>query len=155
MIRKLIAAVVVLVVLVAVAVVLIARGAIGNDTLRRALETQLSASLHQPVTIGRLGASFFPRVALDLHDVTIGQPSGATIAELSIVTGLRGLLSKRVEDAEVIVSNSRIPLKVALRDRRCGGGGATLCAWRGVDDRLGANAVVPARRSRLLRRTRC
>jgi uncharacterized protein involved in outer membrane biogenesis len=114
MIRKVLAGVVVLVVLVAVAVVLIARGSIGNDTMRRALEAQLSSSLGQPVTIGRLGASYFPRVSLDLHDITIGQPSGATIAEVSLVTGLRGLLSRRVEEAELIVSNSRIPLGVAL-----------------------------------------
>lgn len=114
MLRKALLAAGVALVVLAALVALVARGTIGNETMRRTLEAQLSASLHQPVTIGRLGASFFPRVALDLHDVTIGQPSGATIAELSIVTGLRGLLSKRVEDAEVIVSNSRIPLKVAL-----------------------------------------
>src|SRR3954453_3338310 len=114
MLRKLLIGIVLLIVLVAGAVVLVARGAIGNDTLRGALEQQLSASLRQPVTIGRLGASFVPRVAIDLHDITIGEPAGATIAELSIRTGLRGLLSRRVEDAEVIVSDSRIPVPVAV-----------------------------------------
>ena len=112
--RKLLLAVVALIVIVAVALVLVARGMIGNDTLRRTLEQQLSTSLRQPVTIGRLGASFVPRVALDLHDITIGEPAGATIADLSITTGLRGLLSRRVEDAEVIISNSRIPVNVAV-----------------------------------------
>jgi uncharacterized protein involved in outer membrane biogenesis len=135
MLRKLLAAAAVLVVLVAVAVVLLARGAIGTDTLRRALEAQLSSSLGQPVTIGRLGATYFPRVAIDLHDITIGEPSGATIAEVSLVTGLRSLLSRRVEDAELIVSNSRIPLGVALgivgattsaRPAQAGGAGLTV-----------------------------
>jgi uncharacterized protein involved in outer membrane biogenesis len=112
--RKLLLGILALILVVAIGAILVARGVIGNDTIRRTLEQQLSASLGQPVTIGRLGATFVPRVALDLHDITIGQPAGATIADLSIATGLRGLLSKRVEDAEVIVSNSRIPVDVAV-----------------------------------------
>src|SRR3954454_16324793 len=112
--RKLLLGIVALLVILVVAVILVVRGVVGNDTLRRSLEQQLSASLRQPVTIGRLGASFVPRVAIDLHDITIGQPAGATIAQLSITSGLRGLLSRRVEDAEVIVSNSRIPVNVAV-----------------------------------------
>ena len=114
MLRKVLIGVVVLIVLAAAAIALVARGIIGNDTLRTTLEQQLSARLKQPVRIARLGATFYPRVAIDLHDVTIGEPAGATIAELSVTTGLRGLLSRRVEDAEVIVSNSRIPVPVAV-----------------------------------------
>src|SRR6476661_1266608 len=110
MLRKLLIAIVLLVLLLGGIVVLVA---IGNDTLRTALEQQLTTSLKQPVRIARLGASFYPRVAIDLHDVTIGEPAGATITELSVATGLRGLLSRRVEEAEVIVSNSRIPVSVA------------------------------------------
>src|SRR4051812_23684232 len=100
--RKLLLAGGALILVLAVGVFLFARGVVGNDTLRRTLEQRLSAGLGQPVTIGRLGASFVPRVALDLQDITIGQPAGATIAELSIATGLRGLFSRRVEDAELI-----------------------------------------------------
>src|SRR6478752_4546249 len=114
MLRKVLLGIVLLIVLVAAAIVLVARGVVGNATLRTTLEQQLSARLKQPVRIARLGASFYPRVAIDLHDITIGEPAGATIAELSVTTGLRGLLSRRVEDAEVIVSNSRIPVPVAV-----------------------------------------
>ena len=114
MLRKVLLGIVLLMVLVAAAIVLVARGVVGNDTLRTTLEQQLSGRLKQPVRIARLGASFYPRVAIDLHDITIGEPAGATIAELSVTTGLRGLLSRRVEDAEVIVSNSRIPVPVAV-----------------------------------------
>ena len=113
MLRKLAIGLLLLLVLAAGAVVLVARGAVGNDALRTALEQQLSTAVKQPVRIARLGASFYPRVAIDLHDVTIGEPAGATITELSVATGLRGLLSRRVEEAEVIVSNSRIPVSVA------------------------------------------
>jgi hypothetical protein len=109
MMRQLLAAIVVLVVLAAVALVLFARGTIGGDALRRTLEAQLTTRLGRPVTIGSLGASFFPRVAIELHGVSIGQPAEATIGQVSIVTGLRGLLSKRVEDAQLIVSDARMP----------------------------------------------
>ena len=114
MIRKLFAAAAILIVVASAAVVLFVRGMIGGDAVRRTLEAQLSARAGQPVRIASLGASFFPRVSLDLHDVAIGQPVRGTIAQLSIATGLRGLLSRRVEDAEVIVSNGRLPVELAL-----------------------------------------
>jgi uncharacterized protein involved in outer membrane biogenesis len=114
MIRKALAAVAILIALVGLGLVLFARGVIGGETVRQTLETQLSAKLGTPVKIASLGASFFPRVSLDLHDVSIGQPTKLTIAEVSIATGLRGLLSRRVEDAEVIISNSRLPVETAV-----------------------------------------
>ncbi len=80
--------------------------------MRTTLETQLTTRLGEPVTIGSLGASFFPRVSIELHDISIGQPVKATIGQVSIVTGLRGLLSKRVEDAELIVSSGRMPAEM-------------------------------------------
>jgi hypothetical protein len=110
--RKLLAAIAILVVLAAVVLVLVGRGAIGGDALRRTLEAQLTTRLGEPVTIGSLGASFFPRVAIELHDISIGQPVKATLGQVSIVTGLRGLLSKRVEDAELIVSDGRLPAEM-------------------------------------------
>jgi hypothetical protein len=92
--------------------VLFARGRIMERRARA--QAQLSARVGEPVTIASLGASYFPRVMLDLHDVAIGQPARATIGEISIATGLRGLLSKRVEGAEVVLSNSRLPVGIVL-----------------------------------------
>src|SRR6185436_17978009 len=114
MLRKLLALLVLFLVVVAVGVVLFARGRIGGDAVRRTLEAQLSARVREPVAIASLSASFFPRVMLDLHGVAIGQPVRATISEISIATGLRGLLSKRVEGAEVVLSNSRLPVGTVL-----------------------------------------
>jgi uncharacterized protein involved in outer membrane biogenesis len=113
MLRRLLAGAAALIVVAAVGVALFARGIIGGEAVRRALEAQLSARLQQPVTIGSLSASFVPRVAVDLHDVAIGQVPGTTIAEVSVATGLRGLFSRRVEDAEVRISSSRIPVEMA------------------------------------------
>jgi AsmA-like C-terminal region len=126
MVRKLLAIVAVLIVVLGVGVVLFVRGSVGGDAVRRTLEMQLSARVGEPVTIASLGASYFPRVMLDLHDVAIGQPVRATVTEISIATGLRGLLSKRVEGAEVILSNSRLPVEMALgiAGAAASGGGA-------------------------------
>ena len=112
--RRLLGGVVILLVLIAIAVALFARGTIGSAAVKRTLEQQLSARLGEPVRIDTLGASFFPRVTLDMRNVSIGDPARATIAELSIATGLRGLLSKRIEDGEIILSNSRVPAEMVL-----------------------------------------
>ena len=112
--RTLLGGVVILLVVVVIAVALFARGTIGSAAVKRTLEQQLSARLGEPVRIDTLGASFFPRVTLDMRNVSIGDPAKATIAELSIATGLRGLLSKRIEDGEIILSNSRVPAEMVL-----------------------------------------
>jgi uncharacterized protein involved in outer membrane biogenesis len=113
-IRKLLVALAILIGVAILGLALFARGVIGGDAVRRTLEAQLSTRLGEPVAIARLGASFFPRVTLDLHDVSIGQPARATVAELAVATGLRGLFSRRVEDAEIILSNSRLPADMIL-----------------------------------------
>jgi uncharacterized protein YhdP len=127
MLRKLLAGVAALIAIVSVVVVLLARGIISGDAVRRALETQLSARLGQPVTIGSLGASFFPRVTIDMREVAIGQPARATIAHVSVATGLRQLLARRVEDAVIVISD-------------------TACQWRSPFGIAGAARVGRQRR---------
>jgi len=55
-------------------------------------------------------------VALDLHDVAIGTPPSVQAARIQLLTGARGLLSRRVEEAEVVVENGQIawPLPFSL-----------------------------------------
>jgi hypothetical protein len=122
MARKVLITLAVLAVLGVAALYLIVRGAIGGDVVRRTLEEQLTARLGQPVRIASLGASFVPRVAIDLKDVSIGEPPVATIEHVSIATGLRGLISKRIEDAEIAVSQGRLPLWLALNLAGLAGG---------------------------------
>ena len=114
MIRRLLVALALLLAIAVVGLVLIARGAIGGDVVRRQIEQQLTARLKRPVRIVSIGTSVFPRLSVNLHGVTIGEPPVATIDEVSMAMGLRGLISKRIEDADVIVSNGRIPLQLAL-----------------------------------------
>ena len=81
-----------------------------GDGIRLALERQATSWLGQPVTIGSAAARLFPRPGITLRDVRAGDPVRVTLADVELSSGLRPLLSRRVEDAEVIVSNSRIEM---------------------------------------------
>jgi uncharacterized protein involved in outer membrane biogenesis len=87
-----------------------------GDGMRRSLEHQASRWLGQPVRIASATASLFPRVAINLRDVRVGEPVHLSLAAVEVSTGLRPLLSRRVEDAEIIVSDSRVdmPLRFSL-----------------------------------------
>lgn len=102
------------IVLVLVVLAAVAAGAIywffSGDGVRLALERQASAWLGQPVRIARANAQLFPRIGLSVRDVRVGNPVRLSLADVQVSTGLRALLSRRVEDAEIIVSNSRIAL---------------------------------------------
>jgi hypothetical protein len=78
-----------------------------GELVRSTLETQLSARLGQPVHIASAGASLFPP-SLDLREITIGKAPAVRLAHMQIVTGLRGLLSRRVEEAEIVLADGRI-----------------------------------------------
>jgi AsmA-like protein len=95
---------------------IVAQRVLGSDLVRATLERQLSDRLGQPVHIGSATASLFPRVAVDLHDVAIGQPSSVQVGQLQVVTGARGLFSRKIADAELIVRDGQIawPLPFSL-----------------------------------------
>ena len=87
-----------------------ARAVLGSDLVRSSLEQQLSTRLGQPVRIESARAAVFPRVALDLGGVSIGEPAAVRVGRLRIVTGLRPLLSRTVSDAEVQIADGRLEL---------------------------------------------
>lgn len=98
------------------AVYAVATRVLASDYTRSALEHQLTSRLGQPVRIGTLRAAVYPRVAVDLDDVTIGEPAAVTFAHVRVVTGPRALFSRTIVDAELVLRNSRLtlPLPVAL-----------------------------------------
>jgi hypothetical protein len=100
----------------AVAFALIVPAVLASDLVRSALERQLSAWLEEPVRIADARASVFPRIALDLRNVTIGDPAAVELGTVRVVTGIRGLLARRVVDAEIVVADSRLewPLPFAI-----------------------------------------
>jgi uncharacterized protein involved in outer membrane biogenesis len=102
-------------ILLALAVLLvIAAGAVywflSGDGIRRALEQQATGWLGHPVRIGSASGRLFPRVGVQLGDVRVGEPVRLALADVRLSTGFRALLSRRVEEAEIILSDSRIAL---------------------------------------------
>ena len=125
----------ILVVLAIVVVLCLVAGAavywlLSGDAIRQALETQASAWLGEPVHIAAAHAQLFPRVGIDLRDVRVGEPVRVTFASVSVSAPLRPLLSRRIEDAAITVSHSRIemPLPFAMPSAGPQGGTAAPAA---------------------------
>lgn len=114
MIRKILVALALLIVVAGLGLFFYARSVLSSESVRATLEQQLSSRLGQPVTIGSAEAAIFPRVALQLRNVAIGNPQHTTIARIAIATGLRGLFARRVEDAEVLVSDGHVPIDALI-----------------------------------------
>ena len=93
-----------------------------GDGVRVALEQQATRWLGQPVRIAAASVRIFPRPGLTLHDVRPGEPVRLMLADLQISTGLKPLWSRRIEDAEITVSNTRIdmPLPFTLPESSAG-----------------------------------
>jgi uncharacterized protein involved in outer membrane biogenesis len=104
--KILLAALVVIVVLVVGAAIAV-RVVLGSDRVRRAVEEQASAALGRPVHVGAATAHIIPSVGLELHDMSI-EGTTTALKSVSVETGLRGLFSRRVEDARIRVADSRI-----------------------------------------------
>ena len=81
-----------------------------GDGLRLAIEQQATAFLGQPVKVGRARAGIFPRTAIHLSDVRVGEPARVTLADVDVSTDFRELLSRRIQDATITVSKSRIEM---------------------------------------------
>ena len=134
---------------------LAASAILGSGAVRAQLERQLAARLGQPVRIASAGASIFPHVAIDLRDVSIGDPAAVHVAHLRVTTGLRGLLARTVEDAEVQLADGRIvlPLPFALTPQEPAtassppGGGLTIVSIKMIS----LKNVVLVARARTLR----
>jgi uncharacterized protein involved in outer membrane biogenesis len=93
-----------------------------GDGLRQAIEQQATSWLGQPVTVGRARAGIFPRTSIRLGDVRVGNPARLTLGDVDVSTDFRELLSRRIQDATITVSNSRIELPLPSV---AGGGDAT------------------------------
>ena len=123
---------------------------LSGDGVRRALEAQATSWLGQQVHIGTATMRFVPRIAIHLSDVRVGDPARMTLASVDLSAPVRALLRRRIEDADVIVSRSRIdmPLPFGLR-------GATSHADNGAGAvRLVSVRAITLRDVTLVSRTR-
>jgi len=83
---------------------------LSGDGVRVALESQATKWLGQRVTIGGASAHVFPRPAITLRDVRAGDPVRVILADVRLSTGLKPLWSRRIEDAEISVADTRIDM---------------------------------------------
>lgn len=96
------------VVLLGAAALYVAAGrVVGSDLARTQLEQQLSARLGQPVKIGAISANLFPDIAVDLRDVSIGNPESLRLGRIKVLTGFRALFADTIDIREVVVSDGR------------------------------------------------
>jgi uncharacterized protein involved in outer membrane biogenesis len=86
------------------------RAVFTGDMVRRALASQLSSALGQPVTIGGIGAGLYPRVTVNLKDVAIGEKARIRVGTLHVGASLGALLSRRIEHARLELADARIAL---------------------------------------------
>src|SRR5262245_52302732 len=110
MVKKILAASAVVIVLLAIATAVWARSILATETVRTAIASQISNAIGQPVAIGGIGASIFPRVMIDLDNVTIGKPARIRVETLHVATGLRALISRRIEHGALRLAKARIEL---------------------------------------------
>jgi uncharacterized protein involved in outer membrane biogenesis len=108
--KKVLIGVVLLLVVVAGGLYFWAHAILASETVRTAVESQLASALGQPVRIGSMGATIFPRVTMTLNDVRIGEPARITAARLDVGTALRALLSRRIEQGSVTLVGARVEL---------------------------------------------
>jgi AsmA protein len=108
--KKIAIALAVLLILGGLGLVLLARSVLTGDHVRAAVAAQLQSALGQPVTIGGLEASIYPRVTMVLTEIGIGTPATIQLQRAHVGTDLWALLSRRIERAAVQVSGARIEL---------------------------------------------
>jgi uncharacterized protein involved in outer membrane biogenesis len=109
-VKKVLAAALLVGAVVAIGVFVWARSLFATDSVRLALAGQLSKALGQPVTVGGIGVAIYPRVTVNLRDVSIGEPSRIHAATLKVGTALGALLSRRIEHATIELNGAKLEL---------------------------------------------
>jgi AsmA protein len=110
MLRKVLLGVFLLIVLISIGLSLWVRAVFTEDTVRTALAGQLSKALGQPVKVGSIAATIFPRVTVNLEHVSIGEPVRIQIQTLHVGTNFRALVSRRIEHARLALSGAHVEL---------------------------------------------
>jgi uncharacterized protein involved in outer membrane biogenesis len=86
------------------------RAVFTQDNVRTALAEQLSKGLGQPVKVARIAATIYPRVTVNLKDVTIGEPARIHVQTLHVGADFGALLSRRIEHARLELSGAHVEL---------------------------------------------
>jgi uncharacterized protein involved in outer membrane biogenesis len=90
-----------------------------SDAVRQTIVTQATAAFGTPVRIDAARATVFPRLGVELLNVSVGEPSRLRVDRASIATGLSVIWTRRVEDADIRLTGGFLDasLLAALADR--------------------------------------
>ncbi len=110
MVKKVVAGAVVVLLLAGAGAFFWARAVFETDLVKHALASQLSRALGQPVTVGSVKATVYPRVTISLREVTVGEQREMTMQSIDVGTALGALLSRRIEHATLRVADAHLAL---------------------------------------------
>jgi uncharacterized protein involved in outer membrane biogenesis len=110
MLKKVLLGAFVLILLLSLGLYLWVRAVFTQDAVRTALAEQLSKALGQPVSVATIAATIYPRVTVNLGQVTIGAPTKIQVGTLHVGADFRALLSRRIEHARLELSGGRVEL---------------------------------------------
>ena len=110
MFKKVLLGILAIVVIVGTGLFVWARSVLTQDTVRTAIAARLTDTLGQPVSIGGIGATIYPRVTVNLENVAIGPQTNIHVNTLAIGTDFRALLSRRIEHGTMRLVGARIRL---------------------------------------------
>ncbi|MGE3274929.1 MAG: AsmA family protein [Vicinamibacterales bacterium] len=108
--KKLIAAIVVIFVLLGIGLTIWAKAVLTGERVRGAIARQISDAIGQPVEIGELSASVFPRVTVDLGNVRIGDPTSIQLDSVHLGADLAALFSREIQHADIVVDGADLTL---------------------------------------------
>jgi uncharacterized protein involved in outer membrane biogenesis len=110
MVKKVLLSALLLIAILSIGLFIWVRSVFADDAVRTTLAAQLSKSLGQPVKVGSIGATLYPRVSVSLGDVAIGDPAKIRVNSLKVGADFRALLSRRIEHATLDLSGARVEL---------------------------------------------
>src|SRR6185295_6239366 len=140
MLKKVLLGAFLLFVVLSIGLFLWVRAVFTQDTVRATLAEQLSTALGQPVKVGSIAATIYPRVTVNLGQVTIGQPARIQVKTLHVGTDFRALLSRRIEHAKLELSGAHVQLPLA--DFSIGGGSTSGSASKPPVEIVSIDAIV-------------
>jgi uncharacterized protein involved in outer membrane biogenesis len=110
MLKKVLLGALLLILLLSIGLFLWVRAVFTEDTVRTALADQLSKALGQPVRVAKIAATIYPRVTVNLRQVTIGEPARIRVETLHVGADFGALLSRRIEHARLELSGAQVEL---------------------------------------------
>src|SRR6185295_14811306 len=140
MLKKVLLGAFILLLLLSIGLSLWVRAIFREDNVRATLADQLSKALGQPVKIASIATRIYPRVTVNLGQVTIGQPARIQVKTLHVGTDFRALLSRRIEHAKLELSGAHVQLPLA--DFSIGGGSTSASASKPPVEIVSIDAIV-------------